>query len=231
MTLVVSDLAERVGGLSRDMMAAAENVAKQSHASATQVLEQTGNWSEANAKRLAELSANLEARTTGFVQASESLLQARSFLTDLINCNGEALSRMTEASRHVQTYSSALAGHIDGIRPVANHFHQTSANIRESFTQHEKLLAEYRKVFDDYKAVFDELDTRLGKVLATFHGGLRDYNQSIENDFREIVRVSNQVVPDISNLLKTQVGELSERFDELGGVISSAMERVNGRVK
>jgi ABC-type transporter Mla subunit MlaD len=238
LTLVVSDLAEKVGRLSKDMMAAAENVAKQSHASATPVLEQTGNWSEATAKRLEALLANVEARTTDFQKASHSLFEARSFITDLIKENGAALERMAAASQHVQAYSSGLASQTESMRELiaqqrqmAAHFLQSSTNIRDSFGQHEKMIAEYRRVFDDYKAVFDELDARLGKVLATFHGGLRDYNQSIENNFREIVRVSNQVVPDISNLLKTQVGELSEQFDELGGVISSAMERVNGRVK
>lgn len=238
LTLVVGDLAEKVGGLSKDMMAAAENVAKQSHASAAQVLEQTGNWSEATAKRLEALLANVEGRTTDFQQASQALLQARSFLTDLINQNGNALERMAEASRHIQAYSSGLAGQTNSMRElaeqqrqVAAHFLQSSANIRDTFAQHEKMVAEYRRVFADYKAVIDELDVNLGKILAALHSGLRDYNQSIENNFREVVNISNQVVPEISSLLKTQVGELSEQFDELGSVISSAMERVNGRVK
>jgi hypothetical protein len=238
LTLVVSDLAEKVGGLSKDMMAAAENVAMQSHASAAQVLEQTGNWSEATAKRLEGLLANVEARTTDFQQASQALLQARSFLTDLINQNGNALERMAEASRHIQAYSSGLAGQTNVIRELTEqqrelsaHLLQGSANLRLSFAQHEQMLGEYRKVFTDYKAVIDELDVNLGKILAALHSGLRDYNQSIENNFREVVNISNQVVPEISSLLKTQVGELSEQFDELGSVISSAMERVNGRVK
>jgi small-conductance mechanosensitive channel len=238
LTLVVSDLAEKVGGLSKDMMAAAENVAKQSHASAAQVLEQTGNWSEATAKRLEALLANVEARTTDFQQASQALLRARSFLTELINQNGNALERMAEASRHIQAYSSGLAGQTNTMRELAEqqrqvsaYFLHTSGNIRDSFGQHEKMLGEYRRVFADYKAVIDELDVNLGKILAALHSGLRDYNQSIENNFREVVNISNQVVPEISSLLKTQVGELSEQFDELGSVISSAMERVNGRVK
>jgi hypothetical protein len=39
------------------------------------------------------------------------------------------------------------------------------------------------------------------------------------------------MVPEISSLLKTQVDELSEQFEELGTVISTAVERVNGRAK
>lgn len=238
LTLVVSDLAEKVGTLSKDMMAAAENVAKQSHDSASRVLEQTGNWSEATAKRLEALLANIEARSADFNQASQSLLQARSFLTELINQNATALERMAEASQHVQAYSSGLAGQTDALKTIsgnqsaiANQLREVSGSVRASFEQHESTLAEYRRVFNDYKAVIDELDVNLAKILAVLHAGLRDYNQSMENNFREIVSVSNQMVPEISSLLKTQVDELSEQFDELGSVISNAMERVNGRGK
>jgi len=238
LTLVVSDLSEKVGTLSRDMMAAAENVAKQSQASASHVLEQTGNWSEAIAKRLEALLANIEARSTDFQAASQELLQARSFLTDLIGQNATALDRMAEASRQVQAYSSGLVGQADALKTIstthsaiANQLRDVSGNVRASFDQHEKMLAEYRKVFSDYKAVIDELDVNLGKILAALHSGLRDYNQSIENNFKEVVGISNQMVPEISSLLKTQIDELSEQFDELGSVISNAMERVNGRVK
>jgi ABC-type transporter Mla subunit MlaD len=238
LTLVVSDLSEKVGTLSRDMMAAAENVAKQSQASASHVLEQTGNWSEATAKRLEALLTNIEARSTDFQAASQGLLQARSFLTDLIGQNATALDRMAEASRQVQAYSSGLAGQTDALKTIsnshsaiANQLREVSGSVRASFEQHEKMLGEYRRVFSDYKAVIDELDVNLGKILAALHSGLRDYNQSIENNFREVVNISNQMVPEISSLLKTQVDELSEQFDELGSVISNAMERVNGRVK
>ncbi len=238
LTLVVSDLSEKVGTLSKDMMAAAENVAKQSQASASHILEQTGNWSEATAKRLEALLANIEARSTDFQAASHSLLQARSFLTDLIGQNATALDRMAEASRQVQAYSSGLAGQTKGMndllehqRQLSAHFLQSSANVRDSFAQHEKLLAQYRTVFQEYKSVIDELDVNLGKILGTLHTGLRDYNQSIENNFREVVKISNEMVPEISSLLKTQVDELSGQFEELGTVISSAVERVNGRVK
>lgn len=238
LTLVVSDLAEKVGTLSSDMMTAAERVAKQSHDSASRVLEQTGNWSEATAKRLEALLANIEGRSADFHQASQSLLQARSFLTELINQNATALERMAEASRQVQAYSTGLAGQtktigelLDQERQLSAHFLQSSTNIRTSFDQHEKMLGEYRKVFVDYKSVVDELDVNLGKILSALHAGLRDYNQSIENNFKEVVNISNQLVPEISSLLKTQVDELSDQLEELGGVISNAMERVNGRVK
>ena len=138
----------------------------------------------------------------------------------------------------MQAYSTGLAGQTEALKTlsstqsaIANQFREVSTNVRESFEQHGNLLAEYRRVFQDYKLVFDELDVNLGKILASLHGGLRDYSQTLENNFREIVRISNEIVPEISGLLKTQVDELSDSLEELGSVISHAVERVDGRVK
>jgi ABC-type transporter Mla subunit MlaD len=143
---------------------------------------------------------------------------------------------MAEASRQVQAYSAGLAGQTEALKTisnaqsvVANQFREVSGHVRASFEQHGDLLTEYRKVFHDYKQVIDELDVNLGKILAALHGGLRDYNQTIENNFREVVKISNEMVPEISGLLKTQVAELSDSLEELGTVFSHAMERFNGR--
>jgi ABC-type transporter Mla subunit MlaD len=238
LTLVVSDLAERVGNLSQDMMAAADTVAKQAQTSANQVVEQTGAWSEATAKRLEGLLAHIEARSRDFQAAGQSLLKAREFLADVISQNAGALDRMAEASRHVQAYSAGLAGQTDALKgisqlqsQVAGQLRETSGSLRSSTEQNEKMLVEYRRTFADYKGVIEELDHSLGKILGTIQAGLRDYNQSIENNFKEIVKISNPMISEASSFLQTQIEELSGQLEELGSVISKTMERVNGRVK
>src|ERR1035438_5003410 len=99
LTLVVSSLADKVGSLSHDMMAAAGEVAKQAQNSANQVLDQTGEWSEATARRLEGLLNNIEARSADFQAAGQSLIKARDFLAEVISQNGHALDRMADASR------------------------------------------------------------------------------------------------------------------------------------
>jgi hypothetical protein len=93
------------------------------------------------------------------------------------------------------------------------------------------MLTEYKRTFAEYKGVIDDLDKSLGKILGAIHAGLRDYNQSVENNFREIVKISNPMISEAGSLLQTQIDELSGQLEELGSVISSSMERVNGRVK
>jgi hypothetical protein len=236
LTLVVGDLAERVGALSQDMMAAAENVAKQAQTSANQVLDQTGEWSEATARRLEGLLANMEARSGEFQTAGQSLLKARDFLAEVISQNTGALGRMAEASRQVQAYCTGLAGQSEALKGISQLQSQVTAQLRDasgslraSTEQNEKMLAEYRRTFADYKGVIDELDRNLGKILGTIQAGLRDYNQSIENNFREIVKISNPMISEASSYLQAQIEELSGQLEELGSVISAAVERVNGR--
>jgi ABC-type transporter Mla subunit MlaD len=238
LTLVVSDLAERVGSLSQDMMAAADQVAKQAQTSANQVLDQTGEWSEATAKRLEALLVNIEARSKDFQAAGQSLLSARDFLNDVISQNAGALDRMADASRQVQAYSTGLAGQSDALKnisqlqaQVTGQLRDTSGSLRTSSEQNEKLLAEYRRTFDGYRSVIDELDQSLGKVLGAIQSGLRDYNQSIENNFKEIVKISNPMISEAASFLQVQIDELSGQLEELSSVITTSMERVNGRAK
>ncbi len=238
LTLVVSDLAERVGSLSQDMMAAADQVAKQAQTSANQVLDQTGEWSEATAKRLEALLVNIEARSKDFQAAGQSLLSARDFLNDVISQNANALDRMADASRQVQAYSTGLAGQSDALKDISQlqaqvtaQLRDTSGSLRTSSEQNEKLLAEYRRTFDGYRSVIDELDQSLGKVLGAIQSGLRDYNQSIENNFKEIVKISNPMISEAASFLQVQIDELSGQLEELSSVITTSMERVNGRAK
>lgn len=238
LTLVVSDLSERVGALSQDMMAAADRVARQAQTSATEVLDRTGEWSEATAKRLEGLLANIEARSAEFQTAGQSLLKARDFLADVIAQNAAALDRMADASRQVQAYSTGLAGQSDALKGISQLQAQVTAQLRDalgllrsSSEQNERLLAEYRRTFDGYRNVIDELDQSLGKILGAIQSGLRDYNQSIENNFKEIVKISNPMISEAASFIQTQIDELSGQLEELGSVISASMERVNGRAK
>jgi hypothetical protein len=61
---VVSDLTEKVTGLSVDMMDAAKDMASHSQQSASTIIEKTDAWSESTAKRLESLLANIENSVT-----------------------------------------------------------------------------------------------------------------------------------------------------------------------
>ena len=238
LTLVVADLADKVGTLSKDMMSAAESVAAQAQASASKVLEQSGEWSEATAKRLDWILSSVEKRSVEFKSASESLLRQRDFLTDLISQNATALEQMAKASGSVNAYSSRLMEHSDAMRgvsdtqkEVAANLNAVSGNLRESTAQNEKIILEYRRTLDEYKGAVTELDQSLARILDALRSGLRDYHQSMENNFTEVVRIANPMIADASSFLTDHIEQLKDQLEELGSVISNSIERVNGRAK
>jgi ElaB/YqjD/DUF883 family membrane-anchored ribosome-binding protein len=238
LTLVVSDLAERVGALSREMMTAADHAATRAQESASAILSQSGVWSEATARKLDALLSNMEVRSTEFQQAAKTLLDAKGLLTNVIAENSTALGRMAEASKQVQTYTTALAGHGESLKDlgklqsqVTSQLREVSGSIKATHDENQQLLAEYRRSFTEYKGVIDELDANLGKILATLQSGLQDYNQSIENNFREVVKIANPMISEASSYLQTQIEELSGQFEELGSILSKTMGNGNGRAR
>jgi len=238
LTRVVSDLTEKVTGLSIDMMDAAKDMANHSQQSASSIIEKTDAWSEATAKRLQVLLANIEDRGHDFKEAGEALLEAKTFMSNLLTQNANALAQMADASRNVQAYTSGLVGQSDALRvisgdqaKVANQLQLASGGIKASLELHEKLLGDYRRTIAEYKAVIDTLHEPLAKIMQATSNGLRDYNQSVEKNFTKIVEVADKLVPKAANLLSGQIEDLGSQLEELGDVISKAVERSNGRSK
>jgi Mg2+ and Co2+ transporter CorA len=236
LTRVVGDLTEKVTGLSIDMMDAAKSMARHSQDSATTIIEKTDAWSEATARRLEALLANIENRSRDFKEAGAALLEAKTFMSNLLSQNANALAQMAEASRSVQVYSSGLVGQSDALKVisgdqarVAGQLQLTASSIKASLDQNEKLLVEYRRTVAEYKAVIDTLHEPLARIMQTTSDGLRDYNQSVERNFTTIVEVAGKLVPKAASLLSGQIESLEEQLEELGSVISKAVERSNGR--
>lgn len=235
LTRVVSDLTEKVTGLSVDMMDAAKDMASHSQQSASTIIEKTDAWSEATAKRLEALLANIENRSRDFKDASAALLEAKTFMSNLLSQNANALAQMADASRNVQAYSNGLVGQSDALRAVsgdqtkvANQLALTANGIKASLELHEKLLGEYRRTVSEYKQVVNTLHEPLAKIMQATSAGLRDYNQSVERNFTAIVDVAEKLVPKAANLLSGQIDDLGTQLEELGDVISKAVERSNG---
>jgi hypothetical protein len=229
LTLVVSDLAQKVGTLSQDFMTAAQNATRESQASAQHLVEQTGNWSEATARRLEALVNSIEARSGEFQAAGATLLQLQHALKETINENAQALARMADASRQVQTYSTALAGQAGTLETLNKHqvqvtaqLKQTSANVDTAFQRHDDFLKQYRQVFERYESVFKGLASTLGSLLATIQKGMQQYTQSVEHNFQEIVKTANQMLPDIVKKLDAQTGDPRLRAANWAGMDPAA---------
>jgi len=238
LTLVVGDLTERVGALSTVLMSSVHEVAQQSQASAQRLVETTGNWSEATARRLETLVAAIEARSGEFQKAGQTLLQLQQSLENTIVLNSDALEQMAEASTQVQIYSSSLAGQSSTLEKsgrqqaeVADRLRQAAASMDNAFLRHGEFLNNYREVLKVHEHTFEGLDDKVGGVLLKINQGLEQYTQTVENNFHVIVQTANEMLPDIVKKLDAQTGEIADQIEELSLAFKVGLERLNGRTK
>jgi hypothetical protein len=238
LTLVVSDLSEKVGALSAELMSAAHETAAQSRQTAQDVLQQTGHWSKATAQQLEQLVSNIEARSNEFRTAGQTLLKAHEFLSDTMVENGHALDRMAAASRSVEAYTNGLAGHTKAFEAVqaqqaqtAKLLREVSANVANSIDRHDVLLNRYEHVFDSYKGAFDQLDTKIAGTFKHIHAGMEQYTQAVEANFQAIVNTANQTLPHIADALSAQTQELEQHLEELNGLLGKGLERLSARAR
>jgi len=128
------------------------------------------------------------------------------------------VSRNTDDAQRRQAETVALS------RQVVEELKQTSAS-------NQRILEQYSRVLDDAKSVFGSLDVQVEKLLTAVNTGMREYVQTVENNFAVIVKHSNDYLPEISRTLQSQVQELERQLDELTAVFDRAIQRESTGVK
>jgi uncharacterized phage infection (PIP) family protein YhgE len=238
LTLVVSDLSEKVGALSTELMTAAQQTASQSRQTADEVIQQSEAWSKATADRLEKLVSAIEVRGEEFRTAGQTLLKAHEFITHTIIENAQALDRMAEASKSVETYTTGLVGHSKVLEAVhvqqeqiAKSLKDVSANLSASFDRHETLLGRYQQVFNSYKDTFDKLDERIGTTFNHITVGMDQYTHAVQTNFQVIVTTANQTLPHIADTLSAHTQELEQHLEELNSILGRGLERLSARAR
>jgi hypothetical protein len=231
LTVVVDDLSRKMSEVSTRMLEAANDSANKSQAVASQVVQNAGTWSEATAKRLEALVNSIETRSQEFAQAGNMLLRANDALKVTLQNNQGALDALSRASEQVKMYSTSLAGlakSADDTQKSQVQAAKLAVQLIEEFRRvsdaNAGFLNEYKGVFSAYKGVFDGLDTKIAATLTAINQGMNEYAQTVENNFRSIVSVTNEHLPQISTTLKDQITELEGQLEELSDVLDRGLK-------
>jgi len=231
LTVVVDDLSRKVSEVSTRMLEAASDSASKSQAVASRVVQDAGAWSEATAKRLETLVNSIETRSQEFAQAGSMLLRANDALKETLQKNRGALDALSQASEQVKMYSTSLAGlakNADDTQKSQVQAAKLAVQLIEEFRRvsdaNAGFLNEYKGVFAAYKGVFDGLDTKIAATLTAINQGMNEYVQTVENNFRSIVSVTNEHLPQISTTLKDQITELEGQLEELSDVMDRGLK-------
>jgi len=231
LTTVVSDLTRKVEEVSETMVRSVGDVAAGSQSATDSLIAKTGVWTESTTQRLSELLESIEARSAEFAQAGKSLLEAKAMLGETLSKNAAALNSMESAARQVEGYTTALTivarGADDAQRRQAEAValsRQVVQELKQTSDSNQKILEQYSRVLVEAKSVFGNLDSQVEHLLKTINEGMREYVQTVENNFGEIVRQSNDYLPQISRVLQSQIQELERQLEELTTVFDQAIQ-------
>jgi hypothetical protein len=234
LTNVVADLTRKVEDVSESMVRSVGTAAAQSQEAAHSLVAKTGEWTEATTQRLQSLLDSVQARSAEFSAAAKALLDSKAVLSDVLAKNADALRSLESAARQVEGYTTALTvvgRNTDDIlkrqTEAITQSRQLFENFKETGIQNQQILEQYRRVIEQAKSVFNGLDREVEKVLTAVNSGMKDYVQTVENNFGTIVKHANDYFPEISRTLQTQTQQLERQLDELTSVFDLALK--NGR--
>jgi hypothetical protein len=231
LTTVVSDLTRKVEEVSETMVRSVGEVAAGSQSATDSLIAKTGVWTESTTQRLSELLESIEARSAEFAQAGKSLLEAKTMLAETLSKNAAALNSMESAARQVEGYTTALTvvarSADDAQRRQAEAVvlsRQVVQELKQTSDSNQRILEQYSRVLAEAKSVFGDLDSQVEHLLKTINEGMREYVQTVENNFGEIVKQSNDYLPQISRVLQSQIQELERQLEELTTVFDQAIQ-------
>lgn len=231
LTSVVSDLTRKVEEVSETMVRSVGDVAAGSQSATNSLIEKTGVWTESTTQRLSELLGKIEARSAEFEQAGRSLLDAKAMLAETLSKNAAALNSMESAARQVEGYTTALTvvarSADDAQRRQAEAVvlsRQVVQELKQTSDSNQQILEQYSRVLAEAKSVFGNLDSQVEHLLKTINEGMREYVQTVENNFGEIVKQSNDYLPQISRVLQSHIQELERQLAELTTVFDQAIQ-------
>jgi phosphate uptake regulator len=234
LTNVISDLSRKVEDVSQTMIRSVNDAAQGSQSAADALIAKSGAWTEATGQRLNALLDSIEARSAEFTQAGKSLLDAKALITEVLTKNAAALTAMETASRQVEGYTTALTVVSRNTEDAQRRQAETVAlsrqvveELRQTSTNNQQILDQYSRMLEDTKSAFDGLDVQIEKLLTQVNAGMREYVQTVENNFAVIVKHSNDYLPEISRTLQSQVQELERQLDELTSVFDRALQRTS----
>jgi hypothetical protein len=231
LTSVVADLTRKVEDVSESMVRSVGSVAAQSQEAANTLVSKTGAWTESTAQRLQALLDSIQVRSEEFSAAAKALLDSKVVLAEVLAKNSDALRSLESAARQVEGYTTALTvvgRNADDIlkrqAEVIAQSRRVFEDFKENGTQNQQILEQYRRVVEQAKSVFDGLDRDVERVLTAVNNGMKDYVQTVENNFGVIVKHSNDYLPEISRTLQTQTQQLEQQLEELTGVFDRALK-------
>ena len=226
---------ERLGETVEQLVARVDTLAKGSHESAAVLLGQTEMSSKALTGRLEQILESIRDRSTDFERASGQLREAQTFISGLLQQNGEALKQLAAAGSDVRGFTgdlkaqaSSLAGIVVGQGNIAGKLATAAGQIEDALNHQDQRLQRYEATVRQFESVMSDVDKRIASVLQEFGKGFSDYQEGVRKNFDAIVKIANELLPNAALGLEARVEEFSDQMTTFSDVMVDQIKKLQG---
>ncbi len=223
MAALIVDVGGKMEELSGKMSTSMVNAMETSSRAVNEAVRTTDEQSSAILAKLNSLLGDIEARADDFRQAGQSLVSAQAAFRQTLSGNDDAMKRLQDVSDKLRSAALSIAetsrqGKETEIlqATAAQRLQTATAASVEVFGRLDQLLERQQKVLET-------LDDRLRKVMEEVGSGLESYTLSVKDNFENISRVGNELIPPITEAVQAQVEALQDTLAELTDVLQTSI--------
>jgi len=226
--VLIVDVSKKMEDLAGRLSVSVEKAMAKSSQAVDKAVEATGTQSSAVLAKLEVLLKNIEARAEDFRHAGQSLLSAQVSFRQTFTANDEALKRLHDVSDKLRTAALSIAETSRQSKETENLQATAAQSLQAAVATSAEVFGHLDQLLDRQQKVLDTLDERIQKVMGEIGSGLESYTLSVKDNFDNISRVGNELIPPITEAVQAQVELLTETLEELTDVLQKGIKELKG---
>ena len=223
MVVLIEDVGRKMAELSAKMSDSVQGAMENSSRAVNEAVRTTDKQSSAILAKLNSLLGNIETRSEDFREAGKALVQAQDSFRQTLTGNEDAMKRLQDVSDKLRTAALSIAETARQSKDTENLQSIAAERLSTATKTSAEVFGRLDQLLDRQQRVLETLDERLRNVMAEIGSGLDAYTQSVKDNFENISRVGNELIPPITQAVQSQVESLVETIEELTSVLKKSI--------
>jgi len=226
LSAIMLSISEKLNKMSDDMTTNLTNATKNTAEAAQSVIKRADDWSSQSATQLdkliekyqsqieltSDLNGALKSGLTGFKDSLTKYGQVTNDLKGITSEMSLAVGMMNQVSVQIKETQDAL-------KAVATITAEQIQNLRNANDTQKATWDEIYKSMQQYQKTFTQVEGSAKALLMQISDNLKDYTETIEENFKGLVTVSNEHFSNAYQRLKQSVEDLDELLQDLHEIL------------
>lgn len=232
----IANLSEKMTNLNEQMMVNIESSAKRSDEVANGVMKQAHVLSAQNSeqiKRIMEKHEELLAKTQGVRQALD--ISLKNFKEAVTECSA-IYKNMNDFSSQMNTIMANISSSSQSMKSSQETLSQISSSTKNQIEkmsqinrEQEAVWMQIKKSMEAYPSIFKNVENTAAQLLGEIAKHLEDYTKVSNQNFNNLVKVSDEHFANATKRLGSAVNDLQEYLQDLTEVLEKLRQPNNIR--